>query len=79
VGERTTRLAPGDSVVFYTDGVTEAGAPDRVLAPHDLAVTLRSCSDARAAETAEALRVAALDGLADEPGDDMAIVVMRVE
>ena len=40
---------PGDTVVLYTDGLTEAGAPQRVWGPAELADVLRGAAGRRAA------------------------------
>ena len=76
-------LEPGDAVVLYTDGVTDARAPDRVLSPADLAGLLRECTGLDAAAIAERVERAATtspagapDGI--EPRDDVAILVLRV-
>ncbi|MGG7382787.1 SpoIIE family protein phosphatase, partial [Escherichia coli] len=37
-------LRPGDTVVLYTDGLTEAGAPASVWSPQHLAEVLRGAA-----------------------------------
>jgi PAS domain S-box-containing protein len=78
----SVRLEPGDAVVLYTDGVTDARAPERVLSPADLAGLLRECAGLDAAAIAERVERAATgpngaEALA-EPRDDVAILVLRV-
>jgi PAS domain S-box-containing protein len=41
LSDDSVRLDPGDAIVLYTDGVTDAHAPERVLSPADLAGLLR--------------------------------------
>jgi PAS domain S-box-containing protein len=78
----SVRLEPGDAVVLYTDGVTDARAPERVLSPADLAGLLHECAglDAAAiAERVERLATAPAGGEApSQPRDDVAILVLRV-
>jgi serine phosphatase RsbU (regulator of sigma subunit) len=79
LSDDSVRLEPGDAVVLYTDGVTDAQAPQRVLSPADLAGMLRDCAGLDAAAIAESVERAAtgpVDG--PEPRDDVAILVLRV-
>jgi serine phosphatase RsbU (regulator of sigma subunit) len=81
LSDDSVRLEPGDAVVLYTDGVTDAQAPQRVLSPADLAGMLRGCAGLDAAAIAERVERAATgpaDGLGPEPRDDVAILVLRV-
>jgi PAS domain S-box-containing protein len=71
-------LGPADVVVFYTDGVTEAGAPHRVLDPdalRELVASSRDLGPSALAARIEAEAVSAADG---ELRDDVAILVARV-
>ncbi len=80
--DESVRLEPGDAVVLYTDGVTDARAPDRVLSPADLAGLLHECAGLDAAAIAEGVeRMATAPAGGDapaEPRDDVAILVLRV-
>ena len=44
---RREALEPGDSIVFYTDGVTDAQAPRRQLEPEDIADLAASWESSR--------------------------------
>ena len=70
-------LEPGDALILYTDGVTDARAPDRILDTDDLAELVRSCAGAGAAVTAERIERAVSDSLAGEPRDDIAVLVIE--
>jgi PAS domain S-box-containing protein len=79
----STRLEPGDAVVLYTDGVTDARAPGRILSQSDLCALLGDCSGLDATAIAARIEQAATapdpeepDG--PEPRDDVAILVLRV-
>ena len=81
LSDDSVRLEPGDAVVLYTDGVTDAQAPQRVLSPADLAGMLRDCAGLDAAAIAERVERAATgpaDGSGPDPRDDVAILVLRV-
>ena len=73
-----TRLAPGETLVFYTDGVTEARSPDGGFFGED---RLRRLLAARAGERAEgvarALKNAVLEFQEGYPRDDLAVLVVR--
>ena len=74
---RREALEPGDSIVFYTDGVTDAQAPSRQLEPEDIADLASSWGELPAKELAERLESAASpNGAAAR--DDIAIVVVRI-
>lgn len=78
VTDRTVRLGPGDSVIFYTDGVVDDRDPERAKAPRTLADLLegvpRGSAEAIADHVEEQARKANPEGL----HDDVAIVVVRV-
>ena len=71
-------LEPGDSIVLYTDGVTEARAPQRVYGAVDLAGFAGHHEPLRAAAIAERIERGALSSGAGEQRDDIAIVVLKV-
>jgi serine phosphatase RsbU (regulator of sigma subunit) len=71
-------LAPGDALVLYTDGVTDAHAPDRIWTPEDLAAELSASNGLDADAMAARVLDLALDGRTDEPRDDIAVLVIKV-
>ena len=72
-----TVLEPGDAIIAYTDGVLDAGAPDRLLDTAALARLAAEHTGRSAAELAEALERAALEVSAGTPRDDIAVLVLR--
>ena len=76
--ERELELGPGEGLFLYTDGLTDAQAPERVLAAQDVAMAIEMAG----ARTARDL-VAAAGGLADTAGevgprDDIAILALHM-
>ncbi len=74
-----THLVPGDTLVLYTDGVTEARSPDgSFFGEERLRSLLDSCADLGASATAKRIREAVLEYKGESPSDDVAILVMHV-
>jgi anti-sigma regulatory factor (Ser/Thr protein kinase) len=71
-------LGAGDALVLYTDGLTDAYAPARVLTNTDLLSILRSCAGQSAPEIVRGISHAVLNGGTPQPRDDIALLVLRV-
>ena len=78
LADRTVELGPGDLMVFYTDGITEARSGSEVFGEDGMRVLIEGCAGLTASEVAERIERAALDFQDGEPRDDIAIVVLRV-
>jgi serine phosphatase RsbU (regulator of sigma subunit)/anti-sigma regulatory factor (Ser/Thr protein kinase) len=74
----TLHLRPGDSLVLYTDSVTERHEGDRFFDEDGLASVLSRCTGFTAPVLAERIETAARAFVEDAPRDDLAIVVVRV-
>ncbi len=78
LGDSSLRLMPGESLVLYTDGVTEARSPDGEFFGEDrLHHLLRSCSGYDAAALAGRIKDVVLDFQEGDPRDDLAVLVLR--
>jgi integral membrane sensor domain MASE1 len=75
--DQRTELEPGDSLLLYTDGLTEAYAPERIITQPELIDALRSFAGNGAAGIASGIPEALLDG-GRGPRDDLTVVVLRV-
>ena len=74
-----TNLAPGDALVFYTDGVTEARSPGGAFFGEErLLSLLRACAGCDASTLAARVEGAVLDFQENASRDDMAVLVLRV-
>jgi PAS domain S-box-containing protein len=79
LGDGSLRLMPGEALVLYTDGVTEARSPDGdFLGDERLRGLLRSCSGLDAAGIAARIKKVVLDFQEGCPRDDLAVLVLRV-
>jgi serine phosphatase RsbU (regulator of sigma subunit) len=77
--DRSALLEPGDALVFYTDGVTDAGGPLEILGEERLADVVASCAGLGADAIAGRVEQAALEAENGAPRDDIAVVVVRVD
>jgi PAS domain S-box-containing protein len=72
------RFMPGEALVFYTDGVTEARSPEGdFFGEERLHRLLRSCSGLDAAGIAARIKNVVLDFQEGYPRDDLAVLVLR--
>lgn len=76
--EEATVLAPGDTVVTYTDGVTEARAPDGTFYGDRRLLTNLAAATGTATDIATGLLTDVLDYQRRNARDDIAIVAVRV-
>lgn len=76
--DETIELRPGDSLLFYTDGVTEARGRHGTFGEDRLRALLRSLAPLDAASIAERVEQRAREFEQGGPRDDIAILVLRV-
>lgn len=72
----TTVLAPGDAMLLYTDGLTDARAPRHVLSEADLLALLERGRGLAGERLTEFLEQAATGG--EDPRDDIALLLLEV-
>jgi serine phosphatase RsbU (regulator of sigma subunit) len=79
VRDRTLRLADGDALILYTDGLIEARAPGRIATASDLASAVRPCAGQPASTILTGIEGALLRPRTAQPRDDIAVIVVRAE
>ncbi|CAN5783130.1 hypothetical protein BH24ACT2_BH24ACT2_06440 [soil metagenome] len=77
LSEAEVTLKPGDSLVLYTDGVTEARGPEGEFGEQRLIELVSGCAGASAKTLAEELELAVLDHQGGDAADDIAILVIH--
>ena len=77
--EASVDLAPGDIVVLYTDGVTEAHHRNQALFGEERLVEVIARSDSDVDRVADDILAAVTDYGPAEPRDDVAVVVVKIE
>jgi PAS domain S-box-containing protein len=75
--DRTTELNPGDALLLFTDGVTEAGAPAQVWSPEDFESALGRAVGHTAQGIVDHVAIAALAGRESPFRDDVAMLALR--
>ena len=76
--DTSLRLMPGEALVLYTDGVTEARSPDgEFFGEGRLRHLLSSCAGCDAATLAKRIKGVVLDFQEGYPRDDLAVLVLR--
>ena len=76
--DTSIRLGKGDTMVLYTDGVTEARGPDGMLGSEQLRAVLASCAGLDAKSVAARIESVALEIQEGKPRDDIAILALRI-
>jgi PAS domain S-box-containing protein len=77
VVDETVDLQPGDSLVLYTDGVSEARSEGGLFGEERLEDLVRSCSGLDAAAIAERIENEVIEFREDGTSDDLAVLVLR--
>jgi PAS domain S-box-containing protein len=78
LGDSSLRLMPGEALVLYTDGITEARSPDGGFFGEDrLRRLLGSYAGCDAVTFAERIKDDVLDFQEGDPRDDLAVLVLR--
>ncbi len=78
LSDTSTELGPGDAILLYTDGVTEASAPERVWTPEELAEVAQGAAGESAQALVDHVAHAALSALPGPPRDDVAMLALRL-
>jgi serine phosphatase RsbU (regulator of sigma subunit)/integral membrane sensor domain MASE1/anti-sigma regulatory factor (Ser/Thr protein kinase) len=78
LSETTVELQPGDALVLYTDGLTDAYAPDRIFTQADLVAALERCQGQPAVDITRAVTTELLESDGRIPRDDIALLVLRI-
>jgi PAS domain S-box-containing protein len=76
--DQEVEFAPGDTLVLYTDGVTEARTSEGMLGEDALVSMLERSANLPAAAIASEVERAAVSVQEGRPRDDIAILVLRV-
>ena len=78
IPEHQVELHPGDAVVLYTDGLTDAFAPHHLITVPELTAVLRTCAGSSPAEMVGTIEEELLAGSRRAPRDDVALVSLRL-
>jgi len=79
ISEQEIALAPGTTLLLYTDGVTEAGRPDRMLGEDGLLELCAAAPGVSLASFLEQIETGALEHAGGRLRDDIALLALRVE
>jgi PAS domain S-box-containing protein len=74
--DRAADLNSGDTLILYTDGLTEAGAPEQVWTPEELAAVAGATAGASPAATVDHLLATTVDPV-PTARDDVAVLALR--
>jgi serine phosphatase RsbU (regulator of sigma subunit) len=79
ISESELTLGAGETLLLYTDGVIEAGRPDRLLGEEGLLELCAAAPDLTPAEFLQHIERAALDRAQGRLRDDIALLALRIE
>ena len=72
-------MGPGDLMLLYTDGVTEAGSRDAPFGQRGLSNLMVAVADREPEQIVDAVEQAVVSAQEGEPRDDIALLALTVE
>jgi PAS domain S-box-containing protein len=78
LSDRVLEIGPGDSLILYTDGVTEARGPEGRFGQARLIALVRQCVELNAESIAARIEEEVLGFQVGKLRDDMALMVIRI-
>jgi serine phosphatase RsbU (regulator of sigma subunit)/PAS domain-containing protein len=78
IEDERAELQPGDALVLFTDGITDARAPERMVEPEQLHDALSAIPAGSAQRIVEQLAALAVGNEGTPPRDDIAVLALRV-
>jgi integral membrane sensor domain MASE1 len=79
IADDSVEMLAGETMLFYTDGLTDAYAPRRVIQPSELQAVLGACANSTPSQMLNLIQRELLQSEDSEPRDDIAMVALQLK